>query len=423
MRILTKDVAAQIGKEILVQGWVHRIRDLGKVVFIVLRDRAGMVQLVFDQNPQLTNETVISVRGQVNANEKAPGGAEIQVKELKVLSSASPDLPFPVNQDPDKVNIDSILDHRIISLRNPKIRAIFQLQSGLLKYLSDFMHSEGFYEMKTSKLISTGTEGGTNLFSVDYFDSKVYLAQSPQFYKEIMVSTGLERVFEISHAYRAEKHDTARHLNEYVSFDVEMSFIESERDLIEFEKRLLDYVFAQVAKHNKAELEAWGATVPAADSMAKAPVVDFEEAKEIIHKEIKQKVFDIGPEGERALTDWALREHGVEACFINGWPRKKRPFYTYPDGLKTQSFDLIFRGIEITSGSRRINEKEMFLENLPKFGLTAEGMADYVSIFEHGCPPHGGFAIGVERLTQKILGLANVKEASPFPRDRKRVRP
>ena len=423
MRVLTKDVAANIGKKILVQGWVHRVRDLGKVVFVVLRDRTGMTQLVFADNPELTNETVIEVTGLVSANDKSPGGAEIQVTNLKVLSVASPDLPFPVNQDPDKVNIDSLLDHRIISLRNPKIRAIFQLQSGLLKYLSDFMHSEGFFEMKTSKLISTGTEGGTNLFSVDYFDTKVYLAQSPQFYKEIMVSTGLERVFEISHAYRAEKHDTARHLNEYVSFDVEMSFIETEMDLINFERRLLDYVFAQVAANNQAELDAWGATVPEAGAMAKAPVVDFDEAKDIIYKEIKQKVFDVGPEGERALCDWALREHGVDACFINGWPRKKRPFYTFPKDQKTMSFDLIFRGIEITSGSRRINEKEMFLENLPKFGLTAEGMADYVSIFEYGCPPHGGFAIGLERLTQKILGLANVKEASPFPRDRKRVRP
>lgn len=423
MRTLIRDLPAQTGHSVTVKGWVHRIREMGKVNFVVLRDRSGLVQLVFNDKPEFTLESVVSVQGTVQGNEKSPGGVEILVSACEILGAAHPELPIPINQDPEKLNIDSILDNRILSLRIPKLRAVFELQSSLLKYLSEYMHSQGFNEMKTSKLIGSGTEGGTGLFEVEYFDTKVYLAQSPQFYKQAMVSSGLERVFEISHAYRAEKHDTPRHLNEYVSFDVEMAWIDSEKDLIDLERGILAYVFSQVAAHNQEQLAAWGATVPAPEDMAKIPVVTYDESKDIITKELGQKVFDITPEGERALCDWALREHGVEAAFINDWPRKKRPFYAYPNGLKTMSFDLIFRGLEITTGGRRIHEYPMLLDALPKFGLTEEGLGDYPSIFKYGCPPHGGFAIGLERLTQKILGFTNVKEASPFPRDRKRVRP
>jgi nondiscriminating aspartyl-tRNA synthetase len=425
LRVLAQDVPKHLNQEIEIAGWVHRIRELGQVNFVILRDRSGFVQLVFHEKPEFSHESVLRVVGRVSSNDKAPGGAEITPSSVTLLSPAAAEIPINIHQDPEKYPLDALLDNRILSLRFPKIRAIFQLQSAILHYLSTYMHSQQFFEIKTSKLISTGTEGGTNLFSVDYFENKVFLAQSPQFYKEVMVSSGLERVFEISHAYRAEKHDTPRHLNEYVSFDVEMAFIQSEADLMDFERGLLNYVFAQIAEHNSSELAAWDATVPGPEAMDKAPVVDHEKAKEIIFKETGKKVFEISPEGERALCDWAQREYGVDAVFLNGWPRKKRPFYTYPsaDGLKTMSFDLIFRGLEITSGGRRIHELSMFLDALPKFGLTREGMSDYASIFEFGCPPHGGFAIGVERLTQKILGLTNVKEASPFPRDRKRVRP
>ncbi len=422
-RTLISQLESLAGQTVSVSGWVHRIRELGKISFVILRDRSGMVQLVFDTKPEFTLESVITVSGTVQKNEKAPMGVEITAEKIEVLAAAAPDLPIPVNQDPDKHNIDSILDNRIISLRNPKIRAIFELQSGLLLALSRFMHAEGFREMKTSKLIGSGTEGGTGLFTVEYFDTKVFLAQSPQFYKQAMVSSGLERVFEISHAYRAEKHDTPRHLNEYVSFDVEMAFIESELDLIEFEKRLLAYVFDEIGKNYAPQLEMWGAKVPEQGYMEKVPTVDHETAKDIISKELGHKVYEITPEGERALCDWAQKEHGADAAFINDWPRKKRPFYTFPRDQKTMSFDLIFRGLEITTGGRRINEYPMLIDALSKFGMTESGLEDYATIFKYGCPPHGGFAIGVERLTQKILGMDNVKLASPFPRDRKRVRP
>jgi nondiscriminating aspartyl-tRNA synthetase len=239
-----------------------------------------------------------------------------------------------------------------------------------------------------------------------------------------MISSGMERVFEISHAYRAEKHDTPRHINEFVSFDVEMAFIESDMDLMQFEMRLLDEVFKRMSKEDQALLDVYGATVPKPGDMLKTPIVSCDEAKKIVSQMCGHAVYDITPEAERLICEWAEKEHGVAAAFINDWPRRSRAFYSYPKNNRTvMSFDLIFRGLEITSGSRRINDYKMLLETLPRFNLTEAGMGFYPHIFKYGCPPHGGFAIGVERLTQKILGLTSIKEASPFPRDRKRVDP
>lgn len=404
-------------------GWVHRIRELGAISFVLLRDRSGIVQLVYEGKTDFTLESVITVVGSARPSEKAPGGIEVQVSQTHVLAPAEADLPFPVNQDPDNLGLEAILDNRIVALRNPKIRSIFTLQSSILRYFAEYLRSQSFTEIKSSKLVGTGTEGGTGLFSVDYFENKVYLAQSPQFYKQAMVASGLERVFEIGAAYRAEKHDTPRHLNEYVSLDVEIAFIESEQELMDLETGILTHIFAGVSRDHPDILESWNTGVPSAEALRKIPRISHDEAKEIIGDRLGHRVFEINPEGERAVCDWANEKHGIDAVFVNAFPRKKRPFYTYPDGQKTMSFDLIFRGLEITTGGRRINEYSMLLETLPKFGLTAEGMSDYLQVFKYGCPPHGGFAIGLERITQKILGLQNVKEASLFPRDRRRVRP
>ena len=434
MRTMLARINEHAAEEVEVRGWVHRIRELGKISFILLRDVSGMAQLVVDAGSgagevaqtasRLTLESVISARGKVAENGKAPGGFEVQVSELEVIARAEPDLPVAVNQDPDKVSLDTILEHRMISLRNPKILSVFRLQSSILELFAEHMRSEGFTEIKTSKLIGTGTEGGTGLFAVEYFDTKVFLAQSPQFYKQAMVSSGLERVFEIGCAYRAEKHETPRHLNEYVSLDVETAWIESEQDLMDLEVRILKTIFQGVERENAEVLQQWQAAVPSAEQVENIPRISHDEAKETIGTLGGKKVYEINPEGERILCDWALKEHGVEAAFIFGWPRKKRPFYTYPlDARTTMSFDLLFRGLEVTTGGRRINEYPMLLENIELFGLQPSSLGDYIQIFKYGCPPHGGFAIGLERLTQKILGLANVKEASLFPRDRRRIRP
>jgi len=424
MRTLVSEVEARVGTAVQLEGWVHRVRDLGGVSFVLLRDRSGICQLVFDSKPEVTLESVIRVQGAAARNEKAPGGVEVRVTSMEVMSAAAPDLPFPVNQDPGKTSLESILDNRMISLRNPAILSIFRVQSTILRCFAEHLRAQGFTEIKTSKLIGTGTEGGTGLFSVDYFDSRVYLTQSPQIYKQTLVAAGFERVFEIGPAYRAEKHDTPRHINEFVSLDVEMAFIESEQDLMDLESGILTAIFAGIRDSNARDLEAWKASVPDPALCARIPRVSHDEAKEIVSKETGHKVYEIAPEGERALCEWAGRTAGIEAVYVFGYPRKSRPFYTYPaDNNRSKSFDLLFRGLEITSGSVRINRYDMLLENLKTFDLPAEGMADYLSIFKYGCPPHGGFAIGLERLTQKILGLTSVKEATLFPRDRKRTRP
>jgi nondiscriminating aspartyl-tRNA synthetase len=249
-----------------------------------------------------------------------------------------------------------------------------------------------------------------------------------------MVASGMERVFEIGPVYRAEKHDTPRHLNEYVSLDLEIAFIESEKDLIKLEKDLLAYIFEMVAHKNSKDLEVWNAAVPSAEAVAEAPTIPYEEVLKIVNEEAAKtkgggRIFDINPEAERIICEWSLKEHGIDLVFINEFPRRHRPFYTYPletgenAAALTMSFDAIFRGLEITSGSRRQHDHKALVESLPKFGLKPEDMEGYLSVFKYGCPPHGGFAIGAERLTQKILGLANVKEASLFPRDRKRITP
>ncbi|WP_020611973.1 aspartate--tRNA(Asn) ligase [Sediminispirochaeta bajacaliforniensis] len=423
MRVLCKDIAGSNGQEVEVKGWIHRIRDLGGVCFIMLRDRSGMVQLIFESAPDVTLESVVSVEGTVQENQKAPDGYEIQVSTMKVLSRAAADLPIQVNGDPDKLGIEAILDNRVISLRNPKIRSIFHLQSNILAYFAEYLRSQDFTEIKSSKLIGSGSEGGTGLFEVEYFDRKVYLAQSPQLYKQTMVASGMERVFEIGAAYRAEKHDTPRHLNEYVSLDVEMGFIESDQDLMDLETGILKHIFGRIAESDSAILEQWGASVPSQEALDHIPRISHDEAKAILSERLGKRVFELNPEGERELCEWALENHGVELVFVNAFPRKKRPFYTYPDGMKTMSFDLLFRGLEITSGSRRINEYDMLVENIKRFGLDPAGLAGYLEVFKYGAPPHGGFAIGLERFTQKVLGLSSIKEASLFPRDRKRVTP
>ena len=434
MRILAADVksAAERGeKTAQAAGWVHRIRELGGVCFVILRDRSGTVQLVLNEKYDITLESVIQVEGECALNEKAPGGAELRVRSLAVLNRAEADLPYQVNADCGRMGLETILDNRLFSLRNPQIRAIFQVQATIIDAFGAYLRSRGFTEIKTSKLVSGGTEGGTELFKVDYFDQKVYLAQSPQFYKETMVASGLERVFEIAPAYRAEKHDTPRHLNEYISLDVEMGFIDSESELIELEKGLLAAVFCAVKEKNEAALHAWaanGADVPTPESVEKAPTIPYEEALRLANDEAAKgkggRIFDINPEAERLLCEWSARERGSALVFVNEFPRRSRPFYTYPlDAARTMSFDALFRGLEITTGGKRHHNYADFCAALPKFGLKEELFPDYVKLLRYGCPPHGGFAIGCERLTAKILGLSNVKEASLFPRDRKRVHP
>ncbi len=430
-RVLAAGLAAHVGDTVRLRGWVHRLRDLGRVCFLILRDRSGLCQTVFGAAPAdaagrpVALESVVEISGRVAANRKAPGGFEVQAEACRVISAAAPDLPLAVNQDPAQLSLEALLEHRMVSLRNPKTLAIFRLQAEIVRLFAEHLRAEGFTEIKSSKLIGSGTEGGTGLFAVEYFDRTVYLAQSPQLYKQALVAAGLERVFEIGMAYRAEKHDTPRHINEYVSLDVELAYIDSEHDLIDLEQRLLTTIFTGLERDAAAILAQWDAQVPSAAQVAAIPRLSYDEARAVAAAGSgRARVYEINPEAERLLCDWAAAEHGIGAVFVYAYPRRKRPFYTYPaDDNRTMSFDLLYRGQELTSGSRRINDYVALVESIRRFGLDPASMTDYLSVFRYGCPPHGGFAIGLERLTQTILGLASVKQAALFPRDRKRVRP
>ncbi len=423
-RVLSNQVHDFLNREVILAGWVHRVRNLGGLQFVILRDRSGMVQLVYNGIEELFEpESVLQISGTVVANEQAPDGVEVQVEDTKVLARPAKKMPLAAAASPQEYGIEATLDHRLSSLRNPAIRSIFALESVLIDVFGTFLRSRGFTEIKTSKLIGTGTEGGTGLFSVQYFDQKVYLAQSPQFYKQAMVASGLERVFEVAPAYRAEKHETSRHLNEYISLDVEMGFIKDEHDIMDIEGELLVAIMEAVTARCGHILATWNASIPDPAAFKKIPRCTYADAKKIVKDRTKKTIFDISPEAERELCDWAQDEHGIPAVFVYDFPKRKRPFYTYPSGRGTRSFDLLYGGLEITTGGQRIHEYQMLCTAIAEQGLSEDALSDYMTIFAYGCPPHGGFAIGLERLAQTILGLKNVKEAAAFVRDRRRIRP
>ena len=423
MRTLVKDISAHHDTRITVCGWVHRIRELGAISFVLLRDRSGIAQLVCEQQLDITPQSVVSARGTVAKNDKAPGGYELRVDQLETLSHAAAPLPYQPNID-SGTGIEATLDHRTLSLRNPRISACFRVQAAIIDHFARYMRSQQFTEIKTSKLVASGTEGGTGLFEVRYFDRSVFLAQSPQFYKQAMVASGMERVFEIGAAYRAEKHETARHLNEYISLDIEMGFIDTVEALMDIEIAILQAICEGVRSDCRDLIAEYNFPIPDSTALSTAPRIEYKQALQIItERGSGGRAFEITPEGERLLSAWAEEVHNTDLLFVYGFPLRKRPFYTYPDGNGTKSFDCIFRGVEITTGGLRIHDYAQLTQNIARFGLRPEDLSYYLDIFKYGCPPHGGFAIGLERLTQKLCNLDNVKQASLFPRDRSRTTP
>ena len=416
----------------LLRGWVHRQRDLGGVCFLLLRDRSGLCQVVFRSAPTdaagnaLTLESVVEVRGAVAANGKAPGGHEVQAESLTLISRAAPELPLAVNQDPGQLSLEAMLEHRMVSLRNPKTLAIFRLQAEIVRLFAEHLRSEGFTEIKSSKLIGSGTEGGTGLFAVEYFDRTVYLAQSPQLLQAGDGGGGPGAGVRDRHGLPAPRSTTPRGTSTSTSrWMVEMAFIDSEHDLMDLEQRLLGSIFAGLERAAAGILAQWDAQVPDAAAVSAIPRLTHDEARAVVGAAGGRRVYEINPEGERVLCEWAAAEHGrrrgvrvrlsaPQAALLHLSQRRQQDHVVS---------DLLFRGQEITSGGRRINDHGALVESLQRFGLEPAAMADYLSVFRYGCPPHGGFAIGLERLTQSILGLASVKQATLFPRDRKRVRP
>lgn len=423
------DVKNSTESVILVKGWVHKIHDLGKITFVHLRDKTGILQLVIDRelHENLRLEMSIEVKGTKIENAKAPGGVELEVSELKILGKANYDvLPFEINGYKVNASLETQLDHRSISLRRPKTRAVFKIQEEIVESFRRYLRNLRFSEIHTPKIISSSTEGGSEMFTVNYFDRRAFLAQSPQFYKQMMVGAGFERVFEIAPAYRAELHNTWRHLNEYISLDVEMGFIDDEYDLMKLEEGFLNYLFAHLKETCSAELDMYNITLPEKLDIPKIPL---SEAHDILFEKYGKRspVGNIDAEGEILISKYVKETYDSDFVFLTKYPITKRPMYTMPDPDMpgaTKSFDLIYKGLEITTGGQRIHDYDMLKANIIKFGLKPEDFDFvYLNNFKYGMPPHGGFAIGLERITLKILNLENIREATLLPRDIKRLEP
>ncbi|MFW6035038.1 MAG: aspartate--tRNA(Asn) ligase [Halothermotrichaceae bacterium] len=429
-RILIKELIKHIGDKVKIKGWVQNIRDLGMVSFLIIRDRSGLVQVVHEGEslPEgLSRECVISIEGVVKKEDRAVGGIEIHLSKFSILSETVGEmLPFEISKVNDDINEDIIYKHRAFSLRNSVYHNVFKIQAEIISAYRDFLRSKDFTEIMTPKIVASGTEGGTDLFSLEYFDKKAFLAQSPQFYKQMMVGAGYERVFEIGKAYRAEKHDTSRHINEYVSLDFEMGFIDSYQDIMNMETELLKYIIKSLKKNCSKLFNLFKEKLPVIPEVI--PQITLKEAQRILKDKYNKKspANNLDPEGEVLLYRWAKEKYDSEWVFVIRYPAKKRPFYTMYDREKTEetlSFDLLFRGLEITTGGQRIHSYQLLTENMKKFGLVPENYQFYLDIFKYGMPPHGGLAIGLERLTMKLCGMDNIRQTSLFPRTRSRITP
>ncbi|MDD5098847.1 MAG: aspartate--tRNA(Asn) ligase [Candidatus Colwellbacteria bacterium] len=435
MRTLIKDAASKAGEEVELKGWVDSRRDHGKLIFIDIRDRSGKIQAVALPNHKeiheicgfLRPEGVIKATGKINLRpenminkNEANGTVELEITAIEVLSAAK-DIPFESDAE---INIDTYLDYLPYTLRREKARAVFKTQSVIARSFRNFFSGEEFVEIQAPKLIGDDAEGGANSFDVGYFGHTAHLAQSPQFYKQIMVGV-FERVFTIGNVYRAEKHSTTRHLNEYTSMDIEMGFIKDHSDIMAMENSFLKSLEETLRKECAGEFELLEAEIPVVPD--RIPAMTLREAQSLITKETGNDCTaepDLEPEHERWLCAYAKEKLGSDFIFITGFPTSKRPFYTYrdeKDPAYTKGFDLLFRGVEITTGSQRIHDYDDLVSSIREKGLDPEKFAFYLQAFKYGMPPHGGFGMGLERLTQKMFNLPNVKEAALFPRDINRI--
>ena len=419
------------GREVRINGAVHTIRDMGDVAFVVLRKRGGLVQTVWEQGVTdfdlklLKEAATVEVSGVVTKEDRAPNGFEIRLKKVTVLSEPVEPMPIPISKWKLNTSLETKLELRAISLRNVRERAKFKIQEGIVRAFRDYLFSQGFTEIHSPKIGARGAEGGANLFRLEYFHKPAVLAQSPQFYKQMMVGV-YDRVFEAAPVFRAEKHNTKRHLNEYTSLDFEMGYIESFEDIMEMETGFLQSMAALLEKEYAKELKILDVTLPKVDEI---PQVRFDEAKKLVSEKYNRKIknpYDLEPEEEELIGRYFKEEMNSDFVFVTHYPSKKRPFYAMDDPADetfTLSFDLLFHGMEITTGGQRIHDYQMLEQKLAKRGMTDEGMESYMLAFKHGMPPHGGLGIGLERLTMKLIGEENVRETTLFPRDLSRLEP
>lgn len=427
-RKLISELGNHIDEKVCIQGWIYKVRRLKFITFIIIRDRSGLVQCIVNNDEvdlsEISIESVVSLIGEVKESKNSLNIFEVQVESIEVISKAMEEPPIEINKENLEINLDTMLNNRVLSLRHIKINTIFKVQNLIVNGFREFLNNEGFTEIHTPKIVKEGAEGGTEVFEVKYFENKAYLAQSPQFYKQMMVGAGFERVFEIGHTYRAEEHDTNRHLNEYISMDLEMGFIEDEKDIMEMEERLLTFILETLNSKGREYLDLLQVQLPVIKD--EIPKIPFKQALEILKKHYNKGDLqgDLEPEAEKLLCEYSKEKLNSDFIFITHYPRKKRPMYTMPCGEnETHSFDLLFRGIEITTGGQRINDYNILVENMKYKGLNPKEYESYLACFKYGMPKHGGLAIGLERITARILGLENVREATLITRDRKRLIP
>jgi len=429
-RVLNIDTPKHLGEKVKVCGWVNSRRDHGKIAFLDLRDRSGILQVVCasDLAKEIKDEYVLEIEGEVKkrpANMINPkietGEVELDGQNIKILAKAE-NLPFDIRDL--RVSLPVLLDYRPLTLRNEKIRAIFKLQEGIICTFRDKLKDLGFTEFQAPTIVPSNAEGGAEVFHIDYYDYDAYLAQSPQLYKQIMLG-GFERVFSVNHVFRAEPSVTTRHISEYISLDAEMCFIDSWEDLMDTCEILIRSMFASLKENYQKELKILQAVLP--ELGPKIPRLKMREAQEIIFQRTKRdnrKEPDLEPEDEKEICKFAKEKYGSELIFITHYPTKKRPFYTYADPDDpdyTLSFDLLCRGLEIVTGGRRINEYDKLIKNIKKWGNEPKNFSYYLQTFQYGMPPEGGFALGTERMVKQILNLENIREASLFPRDMERI--
>ena len=419
---------------ITVTGTIHNIRMMSDFAFVILRTARETIQCVYAESfsdyrmtPDVKEECAAKVTGKVIAGETKDGGKryELQIHGIKLLSHPAEIPPVVITKKQLQCDLNTNLDYRPLTLRNPKERAIFKLQEGIQRGFREYLTGQNFTEIHSPKINFAGAEGGTNVFKLDYFGKQVYLAQSPQLYKQALVAV-YERVFEIAPVFRAERHDTSRHLNEYISMDFEMGFIDGFEDIMNMETGALKYIMQLLKTEYAGEIALLHADIP---EITEIPCIKFMDAKKLLTEKFKYKpsdMKDFDPEEEQLLGKYAKKEFNSDFIFVTHYPSIKRPFYTMDDPADpeyTLSFDLLFRGLEITSGGQRVHDYNEQVAKMKKCGMNPEEFETYLMLHKYGAPPHGGLGLGLERLTMHLLGFKNVREATMFPRDINRVTP
>lgn len=430
-RVWTADLAAHAGERVLLNGWLHHTRELKRVLFLLLRDGSGIAQVVVEAPEarsliaSLPRESVLAIRGVVIASPAAPGGVEVHEPAIEVLATAAGEPPVELFRPEPGEQLPTRLDHAAVALRHPRVRAAHRLTAAAVEGFRATLRAHRFVEIATPKLVGEATEGGANVFPVDFFGRRAYLAQSPQLYKQMMAGV-FERVFETAPAFRAEPHDTARHLSQFLSLDAEMAFIEDHTTVMAMVTEVMRGMVAAVAEC-ETEVRLLGIEIP--DVSPAIPHLHITEALALVSEATGEDVRrepDLAPAHERWLGTWARQMHGSDFLFVTGYPMTKRPFYTHPDPARpaySNSFDLLFRGLEVVTGGQRLHQLSDYRRAMAVRGIPEAPFTGYLEAFAHGMPPHGGFALGVERWIARLVGAENVRETTLFPRDLHRLTP